>query len=253
MKELKEVRLRRRERGRITIVRPLSASRWCTLAAFCVVLTSVALAQSPSTQPGSLPASQPAARPASPEVLKQVQERLKKVKTVQSEFTQEKDLAVLKHKLLIKGTFALEQPNRVVWNVREPVRYMIRVEGDEVRQWDQDTDKVKTIHVGNDPTFKAVTEQIQAWFLGDYEALSQTYDVSVIGENPLSLGFTPKAGTMVGKVLQHVNVGFGQGDAYINRMVVREASGGVTTLDFLAPTLNEPIPPRTWEIPPRDR
>jgi len=209
-------------------------------------------AQLPSTQPDTAPTSQPA-KPASPELLQQVQERLKKVTTVQSEFIQEKNLAVLKHKLLIKGTFALQQPNRVMWNVREPVRYAIRVDGDEVRQWDEDTNKVKTMHVGSDPTFKAITEQIQAWFLGDYAALSQTYDVSVVSENPLSLGFTPKPGTMVGKVLQHVDVGFGPGDAYINRMVVREASGSVTTLNFIGPKLNEPVPSTTWEIPPHDR
>lgn len=250
-----KIESRRREEGakgakaEKIVVSSSRTSRLLRAFVIAFVLTSgFSFAQAPATQPTTQPA-----KPASPELLKQVQERLKNVKTVQSEFTQEKDLAVLKHKLLIKGTFALEQPDRVIWNVREPVRYVIRVEGDEVRQWDQDTNKVKTIHVGADPTFKAITEQIQAWFLGDYAALSQTYDVDVVGENPLALGFTPKPGTMVSKVLQHVDVGFGDGDAYINKMVVREASGSVTTLDFLDPKLNEAIPPTTWEIPPHDR
>ena len=134
---------------------------------------------------------------------------------------------------------------------REPVRYAIRVDGEEVQQWDEDTNKVQIIHLGGDPTFKAVSEQIQSWFLGDYQMLAKSYDVFVRSEQPLSLRFSPKSATMVGKILTSIDVTFGKDDLNIDSMVVHEASGDMTILNFIDPQLNQPISKQIWEMPPK--
>jgi outer membrane lipoprotein-sorting protein len=201
-------------------------------------------------------ASQPAHNPttrASKEVLEKLQNDLKTVSSVEADFQQEKRLKVLKHSLKITGHIALQKPNKLVWIVNEPVKYAIKIEGDEVHQWDEDTNKVQVIHLGNDPTFKAVTEQLQSWFLGDYAKLAENYDVYQEGESPLKLGFTPKSGTMVSSVLSHVDLIFSADGKYIEQMVIRESAGDVTTLKYIDPKINQPISKETWEIPPHGR
>jgi outer membrane lipoprotein-sorting protein len=227
----------RRERGQSQIL-PILAILFSLFT-----LSSVTNAQ--TTQPTSAPA------PASLELISHLQKQLSTVESVQADFIQVKNLAVLKHKLTIRGSFALQKPNRVMWIVREPVRYAIRVDGEEVRQWDEDTNKVQIIHLGGDPTFKAVSEQIQAWFLGDYKQLAGSYEVFVISDKPLALRFAPKAGTMVAKLISQIEVTFGPDEMNIDKMRIHEATGDNTDLTFVNTRLNQPVPKETWEIPPR--
>ena len=88
------------------------------------------------------------------------------------------------------------------------------------------------IHLGGDPTFKAVSEQIQAWFLGDYKALSKSYEVDVLSENPLSLRFVPQTDSMMGKAMTRIDIVFAQDERYIEKMVMNETGGNVTVLDI---------------------
>ncbi len=202
-----------------------------------------------ATQFSDLPASQPASR----ELLELLQQQLKSVDTVQADFVQQKKLSVFNHTVTLTGHLALQKPNKLVWIVNDPVKYAVRIDGDEIRQWDQDTNQVQVIHLGGDPTFAAVTQQLQAWFMGDYKALGDSYDVTLLGEHPLRLSFVPKGQSMVAKALKQVDLTFGKSEQYIDQMVVTEASGDVTTLQFNHSQVNQPIPKETWEIPPHER
>jgi len=219
----------------------------CTLLLALLAYPLIACAQT------SPPATQPAQAlvPAPLDLITHVQKQLRDIDTVQADFVQEKNLTVLKHKLIIRGNFALEKPNKVMWNVRDPVKYAIRVDADEVRQWDEDTNKVQIIHVGNDPTFKAISEQLQSWFMGNYKDLANSYDVYVINQKPLTLRFGPKPSSIMGKVISWIQVTFGPDERNIDSMVVHESAGDTTVLNFTNTRLNQPVPKKTWEIPPR--
>lgn len=187
------------------------------------------------------------------ELLSHIQTQLRSVSSIEADFVQEKQLSVLNHKLTITGHFALLKPDKLVWIVREPVKYAIRIDGEEIRQWDEDTNKVQVIHLGGDPTFQAVNQQLQAWFMGDYKTLGDNYEADLIGEHPLQLAFIPKGNGMLSKVIKQVDLTFGKGESYIDKMVIRESSGDVTNLQFKNIQLNQPIPKETWEIPPHER
>jgi outer membrane lipoprotein-sorting protein len=223
----------------------------CLVGALTAASVSSA-AQSPATQPTPNATTQPPA-PLSLAMLDRLQKSLKTVQTVESDFVQEKKLAILDHPLVIKGHFGLAKPDRLIWIVHEPVRYAVRIEGEEVRQWDEDTNHVDVIHLAGDPTFKAVSEQIQAWFLGNYDTLAKSYDVNVLNENPLSLEFIPKSDTMVAKVISRVKVTFSGDQRYIETMVIDEAGGDSNTIHFVGATVNQPIKDDVWRIPPNDK
>ncbi|HWE04095.1 MAG TPA: outer membrane lipoprotein carrier protein LolA [Tepidisphaeraceae bacterium] len=218
---------------------------------------TVFVAPSPAGDPTvatTAPAQSTAApRPATLELMAQVQNNLRGIDSLEADFDQEKNLAVFKHKLNLSGRFALKQPNWVIWIVDKPVRYAIRVEGDEVRQWEEDTNKVQVTHVAGDPTFKAISEQLQAWFLGNYKALEASYAVFVLSDkpSPLSLRFVPKAGTMIAKLIAHIDLTFSPDNRTIEKMIIQEAGGDWTTLTIRNARINQPMKPQTWEIPPR--
>ncbi|MGA2441847.1 MAG: outer membrane lipoprotein carrier protein LolA [Tepidisphaeraceae bacterium] len=218
-------------------------------AAFWLAQPSVARGQTTRADSGS---NGPATR-ASLDLLEGVQNHLRSITSVQTDFVEKKNLAMLDHTLTISGHMAMEKPDRLIWVVRLPVQYAIRIRGDEVSQWDEDTNHVDVIHLGGDPTFKAVSEQMQAWFLGNYKVLGDSYEVFVVAEHPLSLRFVPKGDTMVAKLLKEVDVTFSADEDYIDGMVVRETGGDTTTLNFTNARLNQPVEKATWEMPPNDR
>jgi outer membrane lipoprotein carrier protein len=210
--------------------------------------------QSPADPPTAAPATtQPAAdpKPAPHDLLAHIQQQLRTVDTMQADFVQKKHLSMLRHTLVIQGKLAMQKPNKVIWTVDKPTRYSIRVDGETLTQWDEDNNKVDVIHLGGDPTFKTITEQIQAWFLGDYKVLEKSYDVYQLSDKPLSLRFAPQPDSMVAKMVKNIEITFGNNDTQVDKMVINETSGDSTTLSYSNTVLNQPIPDKAWEIPPK--
>ena len=195
--------------------------------------------------------TQPATR-ASMDDIQRVQRQLKDVASIEGDFVEKKNLAMLNHTLTIKGHLAIQKPDKLIWIVNEPVKYAVRIVGDEVRQWDEDTNHVDVIHLGGDPTFKAISQQMQAWFLGNYAALGDDYDVMLLSKEPLALSFVPKSTTAVSKIISSVDMKFNQDLTYIDTMTVREAGGDTTAIQFISPRMNQPIADVVWEMPPNE-
>ncbi len=204
---------------------------------FCRSILAVALLVSPlpaanppgnsTTQPSDSSDGLPR---ASLELLDHVQKQFRTIATMRGDFVQQKKIAVLNHTLTLEGKFAIQKPDRVMWLVNKPVKYAIRVEGEEVRQWDEDTNTVQVIHLN---------------------ALGQMYDVYVMGNQPLSLRFAPKPGSMVLKLVRRIDVTFATDQLCISSMVIHESSGDNMTLHFSNIRPNQPIAAGIWEIPPK--
>lgn len=209
---------------------------------------------------GALYASEPATRPStalppgqSEELLRSLRQKLEAVTSVQADFVQEKNLSIFARTLIIRGHFAVDRPKKLIWHVAEPVKYSIRVEGDEVRFWDEDTDHVQTIRIGPNHSFRAAFEQFQGWFLGDYRTLENSYDVTVESADPITVSFQPRVNSPMAKIIKRVEATFQSDKAYLQSIVIREGGGDTTTIRFTNTRLNQPISPEIWEIPPHAR
>jgi len=212
-----------------------------------IFLAAISFADAPATEPSG-PTTQ-----GTIDLLQGIQDKLQTVRTVEADFVETKLLALLNHKLTIRGHLALQRPDRLIWIVRQPVRYAIRIDGDEVRQWDEDTNRVDVIHLGGDPTFKAVSYQMKSWFLGNYKALGDSYNVYVNTRRPVSLQFQPKSGSMVAGMLTRIDLTFQEDTHYVDSMSVEESSGDTTSVQFVNAQVNQPIADETWEMPPHEK
>lgn len=218
-------------------MRSLKLTRWsCLLAG----LASPALAQQPVA-------------PSDTEYLTELQQHLREVKTVRADFEQEKKLAIFDRTMEIKGEMALERPKRMVWHVRAPVRYSILMQDDTVRQWDEDTDRVQTLHLAKNPALKAVFSQFRAWFLGDYQSIEQAYDVVIVKREPPCLRFAPKPDSAMADMVERIQMTMSKDRRSIDNIVIEEKGDDTTTIRFLNTQLNQAIRQDVWEIPPHGR
>lgn len=182
--------------------------------------------------------------------LRELETQLREVRTVQTDFVQEKRLAVFSRTVTLTGRIALERGERLSWQVATPVRHAMVIQGDRAQLWDEDTDRVQTIDLGANPAFKAMFEQMRAWFSGEYSALAAGYEISVRAEDPLTFAFVPRAGTAMAAMLAEVTVTIAADRRRLSEIAMVEVGGDSNRLRFLNTVLDAPIPEDAWRVPP---
>lgn len=181
-------------------------------------------------------------------VLGKLEASLSNVKTVRTRFVQEKKLALFKNTLITRGVIQLQPPDKLLWRVESPIRYVLLIDGKQAKQWDGETGKTQKIPLANNPVFSAVTEQLRSWFGGRYSLLAQDYAIAQRSEAPAVFVFTPKPDTPPAKMLLSVTVTFREDKRYITSIQIDEAGGDSTVLRFEETEINLPLNPKDWEF-----
>ncbi len=170
--------------------------------------------------------------------------------TLKAEFVQEKEMALFKDKLVMKGRLYLRKPDRIAWHVDSPVRYSILVTDKLIRQWDEDTDKVQELSLGKNPVFQNILNQLTVWFSGDYNSLLAGNDIRRINSDPLEIEFSPNEKNAVKKVVKNITITFREDQKYLKQIRIREVGGDVTTIHFNNTLLNVPLENAAFEVKP---
>jgi outer membrane lipoprotein-sorting protein len=168
--------------------------------------------------------------------------------TLKTDFVQEKEMALFKEKLVMKGRIYLQKPNKIAWHVDSPVRYSVLITDKLIRQWDEDTNKVQEISLTKNPIFQNVLNQLTVWFSGDYSSLLTINEVRRVQNEPLVLEFTPLEKNMARKVIKSITITFREDRKYLKQIRIRELSGDVTSINFVNTLLNVPLDSASFEV-----
>lgn len=186
-------------------------------------------------------------------VLATLQKNLSGTTNVVANFVQEKQMSVMRQKVIIKGRLAFQQPNLFAWHVTEPIRYNLVLQGSTLRQWDETTGKVQEMSMANNPVFEMVNRQLRAWFGGEFEALMKDFDARISPSSTRSVIFTPKQDSFARKAIRHVVLTFREDGRYLESIRIEELSGDTTLMTFINTVINSSIPPEVWEVKPHGR
>ena len=181
------------------------------------------------------------------EILERLEDRVSGIQTLRADFVQQKYLAVLEEPLVLKGTISMQKPDLFSWVVREPLRYSMVIRGEAVQQWDEDTRRVEEISLSKNPVFKMAIQQLRDWLSGAYKSMLGEYQVTVLGEEPISLEFVPRDTALSQAVIDRVTVTFDRDERYIRQIEIFEKQGDRTVLIFVDALLNTPISPSAWK------
>lgn len=172
-------------------------------------------------------------------------------KTLKTDFVQEKELAMFKNKITIKGRIYIQKPNQLAWHVDKPVRYSVLITDKSIRQWDEETDRVQEISLAKNPVFQNVVNQLTVWFSGDYSSLVGDNDVRLVKNSPVTLDFIPKESNAAKKIIKSVTIVFREDEKYVERITINEQSGDVTVIIFRNTVLNAPLDESSFEVKKR--
>ncbi len=185
-----------------------------------------------------------------PEVLDRLEEKMTEVQTVSAEFVQEKELPVLERTMIIRGRMALEGPENIAWHVDEPVQYRLVIHGSRLQQWDEDTDRVQELDLDDNPSYRAMFQQLTSWFSGRYGNLLDQYTLEIKSDEPVVLRFTPREDATFEDIITSVTIVFGEDERYIGELQILEANGSLSTIRFHGTRLNEDIDDEVWKARP---
>ena len=183
-------------------------------------------------------------------LLLQLGKKAAAIKSIKTEFVQEKNLALFKNKLVLKGRIYLQKPHRIAWYVDNPVKYKVIITDKTVRQWDEDTDEITEISLTGNNIFGNVISQLTVWFFGDYLSLLKDYDVRVKTRDPYVLEFFPKEENIAKKVINSITITFREDTRYLKRIEFREISGDSTVINLKNTLLNGTLDENDFRISP---
>lgn len=183
-----------------------------------------------------------------PGLLSRLGEKASGFKSLKTDFVQEKNLAIFKNKIIIKGRIYIQKPNKLAWHVDKPVRYSVLITDKSIRQWDEETNSVQEISLSRNPVFQNVVNQLTVWFSGDYSSLLADNNAHLLQNSPIILDFIPKETNIARKVIKSITITFRGDEKYIERIKILEISGDTTTIAFVNTVLNVPIEAGGFEV-----
>jgi len=211
-------------------------------AVWCLVFTSGQLVAAETGKPEVLSPADLSA------LLSTIGKKVSDFKTLKTDFVQEKEMAMFKEKLVLKGRIYLQKPNKVAWHVDKPLRYSVLITDKYIRQWDEETNKVQELSLTKNPVFQNVIRQLTVWFSGEYGALLETNEVRLVKRGPLALEFSPRANNDSRKVIKHITITFRDDETYLQQIRMQELGGDVTTITFTNTILNAPLDSASFEV-----
>jgi outer membrane lipoprotein-sorting protein len=181
-------------------------------------------------------------------LLRRMGRQVSDFRSLKTDFVQEKDLAIFKNKIVLKGRIYLQKPGRIAWHVDTPVKYSVLITDTMIRQWDEDTNQVQEISLSKNPVFKVALGQLTTWFNGDYISLLNDYTVRIRRQGPFVLEFFPKETNAARKFVKSITITFRDDEKYLKQIKIRETSGDMTTLTFEGTVLNAPLEERFFKV-----
>ena len=170
------------------------------------------------------------------------------ISSISSDFVQEKHMTLFQDTLTIRGRMLIATNGCFAWETLWPVRYKMVVADGRIRQWDEETDRIQTISMRNNPAAAAIHEQMSAWFSGNYAALTNSYTVSLAAAKPVSFLFVPHAGSPATNYLAAVQVWLRDDGRYLDKLRITERSGDMTDIIFNNTVLNQTLPAAAWDV-----
>jgi outer membrane lipoprotein-sorting protein len=160
------------------------------------------------------------------------------VKSLSSDFVQEKHLAMFEEVMTSRGRFVFVKPDRLRWELLEPVKSGFVLKGNEGRRWNGRSGGSEPFDLAREPVMKLVTEQLLSWARADFARLRKEYRISLVREQPVQLRLDPLAR---GGVLSHLLITFAADETHVESVEIHDRDGDFTRIRFLAATVNGPI------------
>lgn len=209
--------------------------RAVSLALFVALACSSAFAQSRSREPGTLEF-----------VMRKVSEKQKKTRTLQADFIQEREIALLSEPEVSTGTFVYSKPNNVLWKYDAPKPVTMLISKGVMTTYYPQLHKAETTQV------KRFEERIFKYMgaSGAIDELSRYFNFTFIetkGKPFYTLELAPKT-KMIARRVRRIKIWIDRETYLTTKFEYVEGDGDLTRYEFRNVQFNENVPQSLFAI-----
>ena len=158
--------------------------------------------------------------------------------SIESDFTQVKDLSMLSEKITSKGHFYFQKKNNLRWEYTSPYKYIIVINQDKI--FIKDENKLKKYDMNSNKVFKEINDIMISCVNGDI-LKSNKFKISFFeNDTYYKLELIPAMKGMK-ESLKKINMYFDKNVTSVVTLAMLEPSDDITTLDFSNKKLNGTI------------
>jgi len=165
---------------------------------------------------------------AAPVPVAKIQAMLAKPKAMCGRFDQSKTLAGMKKPLAANGRFCVVQEKGVLWRTLQPFPNTLRLTKGEIVHFQGDRVAMR-LDAKTEPTVRMINQVLFALLAGDLAQLEQLFKVDgTVGSDTWSVTLEAREPALA-KAIGTIKL---DGGAYVNNIVISEASGDRTSIVF---------------------
>jgi outer membrane lipoprotein-sorting protein len=180
------------------------------------------------------------------QVIKKIQEQQKKTSTLQADFRQEKELALLAKPEVSTGKFVFSRPSNVLWTYEAPKKVQMVIANGALTTYYPELGKAERIDVKKfeDRIFKYMGAT------GAIDELARYFDFTFTDSKSKPvyvLDLTPK-NKAVAKRVQRIKLSIDKTSYLTSKIEYVEGDGDITRYEFTNLRINEPVPPSRFAL-----
>jgi outer membrane lipoprotein-sorting protein len=176
-------------------------------------------------------------------VKKQIKTASAKLKTMQADFVQDKNLTFLDEIIQSKGRFVFRSPNSVRWEYTEPYYYLIIIDNGSITI--KDEQKENKLEIASNPIFKQINKLMLSTVKGDI-LLNKDFDSKVYkNKDTYKLMLVPNDNNMK-EFISSIDLILNQKDLTVISIKLIEPMGDYTFITFKNKVLNETLPKNSF-------
>ena len=168
------------------------------------------------------------------------------VESVQADFVQQKDMAILARPLISKGRFLFQAPDSLRWEYFTPLHSVLLMDKGQIRKFvEQDGKFVEESGMGLN-AMQVVMQEISGWLDGN---ISDTASFLAQQTDAKHVLLTPRE-TALAKIISHIELTLlDERSGLMKSVVLYEGENSSTRMNFSDAKLNEVIPKVFFQQP----
>jgi outer membrane lipoprotein-sorting protein len=175
-----------------------------------------------------------------------VEKMSQETNSLESDFTQVKNLAVLSEKIISKGHFWFLKQNNLRWEYHDPYKYVIVVNKEKILIKDE-ANKVKKYDMNSNKVFKEINDIMITCVNGNIFS-SGKFKISYFeNEKGFKLELYP-LNRSLRESLEKINMFFDKSVTSVVRLEMIENGADTTTIDFTNKKINAPVAPEKFNL-----
>jgi outer membrane lipoprotein-sorting protein len=184
------------------------------------------------------------------ERLDQMREAFSSVKSIRTDFTQEKRMKILARPLVSEGRFFYRSPVQIRWEYSSPIQSVLLMDGGDVKRYTRrDSAWVQDRGTGLE-AMRFVLQDISGWVSGDFES-SRNFSAELLNGPPVQVALTPRDPS-IGAFIQRVVLTLSSRPGVLKSVEIVEGPTSSTLIEFRNTEINLPFPQGPFQEGPSD-